>query len=244
MNDIKNEAANQMEDLLGQALAGKYTLADGVLKVQLIRPALEKYRRVLVADLPPSIPVEGVADDVRNQVVTLLRLEKDWAARIPPNLDLTTIHQALYGDRGQGQAFRTSQFVEDYDGSPPTQLSEIAASLQKINSRLSLVDDLRGEPLALKADYLAWVVSKVIAVHAFVDGNGRLARVAAQYCLRRWGMDFIPIPKVRNAPRYKAALHHAIDGERSALADYFQRLIGKEPVRDIELEPVDVRRSQ
>jgi fido (protein-threonine AMPylation protein) len=71
-----------------------------------------------------------------------------------------------------------------------------------------------------KAAALADIFMRIIKVHPFKDGNGRTARVAVQYCLRSWGMDYIVIPKVRNDPVWKAALGAAMDGSLQAMTAF------------------------
>ncbi|MCC5961139.1 MAG: Fic family protein [Rhodobacteraceae bacterium] len=69
------------------------------------------------------------------------------------------------------------------------------------------------------APLLAHVFAATIRIHPFEDGNGRVARFTVQFLLTRWGMDLLPLPKVRNDPEWKRALRSAVRGELGELID-------------------------
>jgi hypothetical protein len=224
-----------IEDVVYHALAGKYPDADADLKKTKIQPAIERAFSVSLEDLPDvGTFVDGLDQDVMNQVATLARLERDWTTRPQAEVDLKTMHRALCGSGSLSPGPRTNEFVQDFEGVPPAPLEDLEARRNTLDQSLKCVDELKSATLERKSDYLAWLFSSIIAAHIFADGNGRLARTAVQYCLRRWNMPFIPVPKVRNAAGWKGALHNAIDGNTGALASYISRLIGNQTIEQIE----------
>jgi hypothetical protein len=234
LTSFKNQSA-RMEDVVYHALAGKYPDADVNLKEIKIRPAIERVFSVPLEEVPEvGAVVKGIDQDVMNQVATLARLERDWATRPQAEANLKTMHRALCGSGDLSPGPRVTEFVQDFGGVPPTPLTELEERRRTIDRSLGCVDELKAASLERKSDYLAWLFSSIIAAHVFADGNGRLARIAVQYCLRRWNMPFIPIPKVRNAAGWKQALHNAIEGNCADLASYISGLIGNQTIEQIE----------
>lgn len=225
--------ADRMEEVAFHALAGKYSVDSGRLRERTIRPLLERLRLMPTAKLGRVCKeIRGEEDDVRNQLATLLLIDRDWAGRPSAELDLETLHRMLYGC--EFSELRSTEFVADFEGIPPTELSDLQDSVKAINRSLRGIDALRSEPLDGKLAYLAWLLSSTIGSHAFADGNGRVARMAVQYCLRRWGMDFVPLPKVRNAEGWKRALHAAIGGDLTDLSAYLGRLVANQTIESVE----------
>jgi fido (protein-threonine AMPylation protein) len=223
----------RLEEVVYQALLGKYTVTDKALRERIIRPLIASLWQLPLDKLPEAGgDVVSVEDDARNQITTLIRLERDWATRVVADIDLETIHCAVFGTRFP--TFRKTEFVEDFGGKPPTELAEVQEKQANINRSLRNIDTLRFEPLDRKMTYLAWLFSSIIGAHVFADGNGRVARIAAQYCLRRWGLNFVTLPKVRNAPGWKRALHVAMSGDISSLASYMCRLIENDTIDYVE----------
>lgn len=221
-----------MEDVIFHALLGKYAVSESVLREQAIRPALQRY---LLPDAPRrAVEIKSLEDDIYNQILVLRRVDEEWATKPEPDLDIDTLHQSLLGAGNEASRLRTTEFVEDFDGNPPTPLTEILAKRKIINGLLRHVDTLAAASVEEKAAFLADLVSKIIAAHVFADGNGRVARMAVQYCVRRWGMQFVPIPKVRNASRWAKALQAGVAGNKSQLAFYLEHLLLGESVHEIE----------
>jgi fido (protein-threonine AMPylation protein) len=236
---------DKIEDVVHHALAGKYAVDDDDLREKTIRLLLARLRPFPFDSLlDKGGDVRGVEDDAQNQIVTLLRLERDWVARPVADIDLETIHRALHGNGSLSAKFRTTEFVDDFEGEPPTKLADLQKRLHEINRSLCQIDALRLEPLERRAAYVAGLFSNIVGAHVFADGNGRVARIAAQYCLRRWDMDFVALPKVRNAPGWKRSLHTAITGDVTALASYFRRLIENETVESVERSLAESRMGE
>ncbi len=221
-----------MEQLVLHALAGKYPVSDDILLNRRIKPIFARLLTTKLADLLAAspVPVLDVEDDVSNQAIALICIDADWAKRSTPNLDLETIHWKLYGTGSP----RVSKYVKDFGGEPPTALADIPNSLREINRSLRDIDNLRNKSLDERVQFVASLFAKIIASHVFEDGNGRVARMAVQYCFRRWYMDFLPLPKVRRAPGWQRALHAAMAGNMDEFKSYFTRLIRGETVAAVE----------
>jgi len=166
--------------------------------------------------------VDGPAADVANQVILLLLIERFWAPGAVLALPLQTIHSALFGLNG-AKDFRTEIEVEDFDGTVRTAVKEVCARLDEIERFAHVFTPrLRHENREAQAMFLAYIFASVIRIHPFPDGNGRTARLFVQYALRCWGLPFLPLPKVRNDPRWKLALSAAIEGDVTPLAEQFK----------------------
>ncbi len=232
---MSTQYLDQIEEVVYQALENKYPVSSSVLRRDVISPLVLRLGTLPFNELPEvTIKVGGVRDEVYNQIITLIRLNEDWAQRPTADIDLEMIHQGVFGGAGGSATLRTTEYVADFDGKPPTALTDLEGRLEDINQRLSDLDKLRDSSVDKKCAFLANLFSSIIATHVFVDGNGRTARVSVQYCLRRWGMDFIALPKVRNAVKWKLALHTAIAGDINPFVSYFSYLLSGKTYRQIE----------
>jgi hypothetical protein len=217
------------EDVVFHALLGKYPVSEDALLRTYIRPQLDLWDS---GSVDHQRDVRSLTDDIRNQILALRRVEEDWSRRPHADVGLEDFHRALLGSAEQ--VYRSTSFVEDFHGEPPTRLSDVAGSRRHIEGLLQKVDALRDAPLGAQAVFLADLVAHIIGTHVFSDGNGRVARLAAQYCLRRWAKPFVPIPKVRNAPRWKSVLRAGMDGDRGGLAAYIENLMLGKSVAEAE----------
>ena len=51
------------------------------------------------------------------------RIDADWACRPVADLDLETIHFTIFGKDDGSAGVRTTEFVKDFGGEPPTRVS-------------------------------------------------------------------------------------------------------------------------
>ena len=121
MRSVSEIHSVQIEDVVYHALAGKYPAAEGRFREITIRPLIGRLRNLPLDEIPDGgVVIKDVEQDVLNQVTTLIRLERDWAARPIADVDLQTIHRALCGSGSWSPGLRTTEFVEDFGGEPPT----------------------------------------------------------------------------------------------------------------------------
>lgn len=219
---------DQLVDLLCSAIENKYdrkARSDIQLEVVLaLQEAKLSYTEEELRRL--NQPPATFAADIRNQVVAYLTIERVWSKGPPIRHGLQRLYSVVYGIPVSEMRLRTLAFVADFGGSVPTPVEEIPDHVTELNVLLSsAVDLLKNGTIWKQANFLAEFFSRIIRVHPFEDGNGRTARIAVQYCLRRWRRSFISIPKVRNVPEWKSALEQAIAGNCGLLASKFALII-------------------
>jgi hypothetical protein len=90
---------------------------------------------------------------------------------------------------------------------------------------------LDADGLAAVIDLSAWAHAEWVRIHPFVNGNGRTARIWANYVFMRYGV--APVVRLRPRPDgdYGAASARAMDGEWKATAVVFRRMLLQLPAR-------------
>lgn len=161
-------------------------------------------------------PVDTPSVDVQNQVVVALLIDRYWRKN-PLSRPITTLHSAVYGI-GTRHDIRTMRHLDDYGGELPTPVSELPSRLDELE-RLAeaLTPTMTDAGVAIQARFLALMISSIVRIHPFNDGNGRAARMYTQYALRSWDRPFLPLPKVRNNSDWKAAMSGAVRGQLDEL---------------------------
>jgi fido (protein-threonine AMPylation protein) len=175
-----------------------------------------------------SRQIASPRDDVINQVVVLNAISRFSEDSLMKKTPLETLHRLAYGTP-ISEMVRSTRFVEGYPDPIPTELSQTNARFSELQG---LVVNLSGMPspsVPVAAHLMAHVFSAVIRIHYFSDGNGRVARFAAQYLSSAWGFGFFNIPKVHNDLLWKSALRNAITGDiKDLAAQISKRLAQKE----------------
>jgi Fic family protein len=142
---------------------------------------------------------------------------------------LEHIHAAIYGHDPAHVSYRKSESVPDFAASLAVSPADVPQRAAAINRQIAGVDRLKaGDPLE-QAAFLAGLFAAIIAVHPFEDGNGRTARLAVQFCLRRWGRPLLSLPKVRNDAQWRLALAKAVAGDASVLTLFFVGALAAKP---------------
>lgn len=171
--------------------------------------------------LSNSEEIKSPYDDINNQVIVLLALDKFIDAKQFKKYPMHFIHEMIYAKSADIMT-RDTAYVSDFSGHL-TEVVEINARFQELES---LVCTLRKLPIStpkIAAPLLAYVFAAIIRIHFFKDGNGRLARFTVQYLLRSWGAPYLALPKVRNDTVWKAALSNALNGEMEALSEFLEK---------------------
>lgn len=205
-----------------EAIEGKYTGLDEDAIRREITIALSRFSNAdEIGEIFDGLhAVEVPEDDINNQVATLVAINKfrdhpDF--RLAP---LQTLHQLSFGT-GPNIMWRRGELVEGYPEQVPTDVSSASASFIELENATRFIATTPVKNVEVAAHLLAYIFSAVIRIHPFEDGNGRVARFSVQYLMKSWGMNLLPLPKVRNDTEWQNALKAAIEGNPSLLADQF-----------------------
>ncbi|HEX2203561.1 MAG TPA: Fic family protein, partial [Longimicrobium sp.] len=71
-----------------------------------------------------------------------------------------------------------------------------------------------GDAAEAAVEAAAWVAARVVAIHPFIDGNGRMSRLVAAWLLARWGLDAAVVPLTPSPPPpYRDTGRAAMNGD-------------------------------
>ena len=108
------------------------------------------------------------------------------------------------------------------------ELDEFEAKLRALVKELDSMISPEGEPnadqLAAVIDLCAWAHAEWIRIHPFANGNGRTARLWANYLAIRYGLP--PFIRLRPRPNsgYSEAGARAMQGDWTPTAEVFRRM--------------------
>jgi hypothetical protein len=124
-------------------------------------------------------------------------------------------------------------WVGSREGVPP---SRVASELRKfertlrravaeLDTRYAPGSELDTDGLAAVIDLAAWAHAEWVRIHPFVNGNGRTARIWANYVFMRYGVP--PVIRLRPRPGggYGDAGAAAMEGNWQATAAAFRRVL-------------------
>lgn len=103
----------------------------------------------------------------------------------------------------------------------------LQAVVAALDGRYSAGAELDEDGVAAVTDLAGWVHSEWVRIHPFANGNGRTARMWANYVLVRYGMP--PVVRLRPRPRpggaYGAAGARAMAGDWEPMARLIRRML-------------------
>ena len=206
-------------ELLISALDNKYSNVD---IIALEKKILWHWRHIKNSTEPflYNIKSTDLESDIHNQVKTMYLIENDWSQCVSFPSPLFTIHKTVYGYTNPHEFIRSTDTVVDYKKDIQVEIVGILPRLNELE-RIScqLLPCLKNGNTIIQSHFLAHMISSIIRIHPFQDGNGRLARMYTYYALKTWGKPYFIIPKVRNDQSWKNALGLAIDGKINDLAE-------------------------
>lgn len=166
--------------------------------------------------------------------------------RVPPTIEIARRWQNLSmkgldaGDARYVGAFRGELGLERiqvrigaHHGAPPAKVAEelrqfeskLQAAVARLDQALSAGQELNADQLAAVIDLCAWAHAEWVRIHPFANGNGRTARLWANFLALRYGLP----PFVRLRPRpddgYQAAGEQAMQGRWKPTATVFRRFL-------------------
>jgi len=170
--------------------------------------------------------------DAENRVVPKVSTAKAWHKEMMAGL---TVPNSIYvgrfrGERGLGKC---AVRIGNVFGVAP---QEVGAELQAFETRLQEVvagldaqyptdEDLDDDGMLAVIDLAAWAHSEWVRIHPLANGNGRTARVWANFILMRYGLP--PAVQLRSRPGggYGSAGASAMRGDWKPTALVFRALV-------------------
>lgn len=171
-------------------------------------------------------------DNARRRVKPTASLAKRWQRQTMAGL---TVPDRRYAGRFRGEAGLEEVGVK-ISGARGVDPSKVASALGTFESTLQTAvaaldaqypaeQDLDGDGLRTVIDLAAWTHAEWVRIHPFANGNGRTARIWANFILMRYGI----APFVRLRPRpdggYGTAAAAAVRGDWRPTAVVFGQLL-------------------
>jgi hypothetical protein len=156
---------------------------------------------------------------------------RDWQRRAMSGLTVP--------DSAHVGAFRGEPGLEDVEvvigsayGTPATEVAaELAAFeatltgvVEQLDARYPDADSLDADGLDAVIDLAAWAHAEWVRIHPFANGDGRTARLWANFVLMRYGIEPVIRLRPRPAHGYGAAGAAAMRGDWQPTATVFRRL--------------------
>ena len=223
----RSHIQNIFAEIICEATRGKYEEFDERKVSEFVTLTLFAIDDAPSGRVPQTLTVD-FSSDVRNQTICLEFIYSHWSIeKLRPNA-LETIHAVAYGSTINSSQLRRTNFVEDFSGELKVSPTDIPSQLIGLNKFLAISDQLRFKDLNEKCLFLAELNGRLIGIHPFQDGNGRVARFATLLVLSRWNLPWFSTPKVRNDLDWKQALDKAVKGDYGALAQQYEMRITKQ----------------
>ncbi|HYW09163.1 MAG TPA: Fic family protein [Longimicrobium sp.] len=128
------------------------------------------------------------------------------------------------------------------EGRLATDWRELPAAMDELDrgvaSRLAAADDARAradvEWPVVAIGAVAWVMGEVLRIHPFLNGNGRISRLAMHVLLHRYGLR-APRVEVTPAPAriWSELARHAVGGDARPLRNYLLDEMGMYPGAEV-----------
>lgn len=171
-------------------------------------------------------------DGARRREPVSVDQAKFWQSRIMQ--DLQVPRPAFVGGfRGESGLEEVGVVIGEACGTPPERVSTELADFERLlKAAVALLDGLvpqgqfpDADGLAAVIDICGWVHAEWIRIHPFVNGNGRTARLWANYIAMRYRLP--PFVRLRPRPggdRYSEAGRRAMQGDWQPTVDLFRRM--------------------
>jgi Fic family protein len=100
----------------------------------------------------------------------------------------------------------------------------LQGALAALDEDIPVDDELTADQFKAVIDVCAWVHAECVRIHPFANGNGRMARVWANYVAMRYGLPAFARLRPRPDSPYDAVASEAMHGVWQATVPLFQRM--------------------
>lgn len=178
--------------------------------------------------------LEQIADESDQRKIPTLELVRNWQRTLMQGLK-TGDPRYVGRFRGESGLERTGVRIGPHWGVRPSDVAaelreferKLQAAVSRFDEALPLGKELSSEELDAVLDLCAWAHAEWVRIHPFANGNGRTARLWANFLAMRYGLP----PFVRLRPRpddgYEAAGMRAMRGRWEPTAVVFRRMLNR-----------------
>lgn len=174
----------------------------------------------------------GIVDSADLRALPTRDVARTWQRRVMQGLHVPSVlYVGAY--RGERGLERTGVEIGGFEGVAPSEVSDalsrfegkLKALVASMDSQLQVGQDPDADELEAIIDICSWVHAEWVRIHPFANGNGRTARLWANWIAVRYGLP----PFVRLRPRpddgYGEAGAQAMQGDWRATIEVFKQLL-------------------
>ncbi len=176
--------------------------------------------------------LENIVDTSEQRLTPTIEMARSWPQAMMQGLDVPE-PRYVGSFRGENSLESVQVVIGKHYGVPAAEvafaLKTFEEKLQKavamLDTQLPVGELPDAEQLAAIIDLCAWVHAEWVGIHPFANGNGRSARLWADYVALRYGLP--PFVELRPRPDvgYADACDRAMSGEWLPTARVFHRLL-------------------
>ena len=175
--------------------------------------------------------LEEIADRADQREKPTIELAREWQRRFMQGLAAEPRYVGAF--RGEPGLEKTGVKIGRYRGTKPAKVAEdlkkfeaiLQTAVKQLDRVLPAGKELNVDEYGAVIDLCAWAHAEWVRIHPFANGNGRTARLWANFLAMRYGLP----PFVRLRPRpddgYEEAGAKAMQGEWEPTALVFRRML-------------------
>jgi len=177
--------------------------------------------------------LEQIAEDSAQRQTPTLGLARNWQRSFMQGLKVNPRYVGTF--RGEPGLERTGVKIGRFWGANPSNVAqELREFEQKLRVAVSQFDkalptgkDLNGDEVDAVIDLCAWAHAEWIRIHPFANGNGRTARLWANFLAMRYSIPPFVTLRPRPDDGYEAAGARAMRGRWEPTAAAFRRMLNR-----------------
>lgn len=172
--------------------------------------------------------------DARNRREPSLDLPREWQRRIMKGLAPTPPATKDWIGKYRGEEGQTDVHVRvalEYGADPQDVAERLEEFISELKQRMAEVEGVDGRLNAQEFTRLvAWTHNEWVRIHPFANGNGRTARIWANYIFTYFKL--LPVFRVRPRPDrgYAEAAWLAMMGDDKPMRQYVESLIAEQAI--------------
>jgi len=177
--------------------------------------------------------LEQIAEASAQRKTPTLELARNWQRAFLEGLKVDPRYVGAF--RGEPGLERTGAKVGRLWGVHPSKVAQelrefeekLQAALSRFDEALPVEKDLNGDEVDAVIDLCAWSHAEWIRIHPFANGNGRTARLWANFLAMRYGLPPFVTLRPRPDDGYEAAGERAMRGRWQPTAAAFRRMLNR-----------------